>query len=168
MSGELEHLRLVPPARPRWDRDGGLWYPSSFIPKNGPQQMVRFWPTINAICEPLMGSSKAYPVNGGTKYHVTYPSKERCFGIYREAVELIKSRRVREDLFILSIYRRQVTEEGDIWLDELFFELAETFALTPEEWGVLALRMPRCSRIRRLCLKRAHLPREVPLPLAAE
>src|SRR5437588_3823956 len=45
---------------------------------------------------------------------------------------LVETFRDRQDLFELAIYRRQVSE-GDISMDKLFFEVAESFDLTYAE-----------------------------------
>lgn len=154
---------LPPPVRPRWDQDGGVWYPAPFTPAGKPTPMQEWRPTINAICEPLLGSSQRYEEKGvageGSKIRsiAVYPTLDRCLRIYREALHVVRVYRKQEDLLMLAVYRRQVTVEGDIWLDEPFIELADTLGLSRDSWAALAARMPKRSRIRRICLKRVHL-----------
>jgi hypothetical protein len=159
-----QRLKCLPaPIRPRWDQDGGVWYPAPFTPAGEPTPMQEWHPTINAICEPLLGSSQHYEQKSEDgsdikiRFFAVYPQMDRRLRIYREALHLVRVYRRAADLLMLAVYRRQVTEEGDIWLDDQFIELADGFSLSRDSWAALAERMPKRSKIRRTCLKRVHL-----------
>lgn len=114
--------------------------------------MYRHRPTINSICEPLLGT----PIRDrtGAVTGVRYPMlAERC-RIYRESLEVVYVFRDYEDLFTLAMYRRQVSDTG-MFLDLLFLELALAASLTPEQWQELLIRMPEDTPIRRACERRA-------------
>lgn len=148
---------------PRWDANGGLWYVSPTVPKDGsPTPMYRHKPTISSICEPLFGTSIR---RNGRIVGVSYPRLDDRLRIYREGIELIRVFRECTDLFTLATHRRQVTRRGGIPLDRLFFELACEAGLSRTQWEVLALRMPDRAPIYEACLDRARV---TPEAMAAE
>ena len=130
------------PSRPRWDRDGGLWYTSPTIGKDGKMTLYRWRPTVNFVCEPLMLMDLRL-------------ARRRL--LYREALELVIVFKQRSDLFTLALHRRQVATYG-IPLDHLFLSVAEGFdpPLSAEEWRRLAERMPEKSFVRKACLEHAQ------------
>jgi hypothetical protein len=139
--------------RPRWDADGGLWYVSQTVPKDGsPTPMYRHKPTMNSICCPLLGTTVRNPDR--TIAGVKYPRFEDACDIYREGLELVHVFRDYSDLFALAMYRRQVSEYGLI-LDQLFLELARDADFSTESWGMLALRMPEGTPVHEICLRKA-------------
>lgn len=147
------------PRTPRWNVGEGLIYPSPTVPKDGPTPMSRWHPTINTVCERLLGASSCYLDDGEIKWgRARYLGFDEAMLVYREGLELIAVFKERSDLLSLAMFRRQVTVEGDISLDGLFLELAEEFdpPLTPEEWGDLAVRMPQNSWILATCLVRSQ------------
>lgn len=170
MGGQRTRRYLDLPSRPHWDKDGGQWFVSPEVPKKGPIPMYRWRPSVSTICEPLLGTSLYGTKADGTHgiVGVSYPKTKRRHLLYREALELVIIFKQRADLFTLAIYRRQVTREGGIPLDELFLEVAETFRLSPREWSDLAIRMPKRSAIRKTCLERAKVSSVSVLALAAE
>lgn len=159
MANVAKYMSL--PRTPHWNVGRGLWYPSSSVPSDKPTPLVRWRPTIDAVCERLLGSSTYFEDESGARRGcVRYLSLETGTLLYREALELIIVFRQRSDLFSLATYRRQLTTEGDIDLDGLFLELAEECvpALSCEEWDMLAERMPKNSKILAICQERAHEP----------
>lgn len=132
--------------------------------------MLRWKPNMDAICESLLGTSiatwkgKEQKITG-----VRYPTMERRLLIYREGLELVFVFKDRIDLFTLAVYRRQVTIHGDCPLDGLFLRAAEMFDLSSQEWGDIARRMPKHSKIKSICARRARpvQVQKVELPIAA-
>lgn len=123
--------------------------------------MYRYKPTINSICEPLLGTSIRDQTGAITG--VRYPTlAERC-RIYREGLEVVYVFRDYEDLCTLAMYRRQVSDTGMV-LDQLFLELAYAASFTRDQWQELLVRMPADTPIHAVCLKRAREP----VPIAAE
>lgn len=152
------HKYLTLHKTPRWNEGSGIWHVSPTVPKNGPTPMSRWLPSVNALCEPLMGVpiyQYDLAANQLKIVGVKYLKTRRRHLLYREALELVKVAQKRDELFTLALYRRQVTREGGIPLDTLFLDLAETFNLTPSEWLILAERMPRRSEVRRICFERS-------------
>lgn len=140
--------------RPLWDQDGGIWYVSQGSPHgDAPTSTYRYKPTINSICEPLLGTSVRDST--GAICGVRYPTFVECCRIYREGLEVVHVFRDYEDLFTLAMYRRQVSDAG-IVLDMLFLELAHAAALTPLQWQELLVRMPPDTPIHAVCLSKAH------------
>jgi hypothetical protein len=140
--------------RPSWDRNGGIWYVSQVIPKDGtPTPMYRHKPSIGQICGPLMGTS--IRTAGGCICSVRYPEFSERLRLYREGMELVVVFKEYADLFTLALYRRQVCEE-DIQMDVLFFNLALEAGFQKSQWDSLAQRMPECSWIRGACERRAR------------
>ncbi|MDB5189551.1 MAG: hypothetical protein JWL82_508 [Parcubacteria group bacterium] len=149
---------------PRWDIDGGLWYVSQTVPKDGsPTPMYRHKPSINDICAPLFGSS--IKDTNGKITGVRYPRLEERYRLFREGIELVKVFRDYSDLFTLAKHRRQVTRRGGIPMDILFFNLACEARFSKKEWEMIATRMPDRSPIYSACWRRATLGPEI---LAAE
>ncbi len=147
--------------RPKWNRRNAGLHPSPVVSKNGPTPMVYFRPNVNHICDQLLGS----PVYGGYDQQkqervitaVKYPEMDRRLRIFREALQIVFVSRGHADLLTLALYRRQVTETGDMPLDLLFLRAAEMFSLSEEQWEALAVRMPMDSWIYRQCKHRARL-----------
>ncbi len=159
------------PKPPRWNTNGGVWYTEQGTSKNQnadvvqscvPTPSYRYKPSMNSICEPLLGTSLR---RDSKIVGVSYPKLSDRLRIYREGIELIKIFNERDDLFALAMYRRQVTYRGGIPADELFFNLACDAELSKAEWHELALRMPDRALIYHACVRRATLPREI---MAAE
>jgi hypothetical protein len=150
------------PRRPSWDLDGGKWYVEQGVPPNGmASQMKRFKPTINSICDELMGTTlhESYEEDGKLKWRicgVRYPEPSRQFELYREGIELVRVFKEKDDLICLAGYRRQVTEPGDYHMDVLFFNLGVELGLTREEWKNLHERMPEGSWVQGACYRRAY------------
>ena len=160
----------------RWNEEPGIWYVRQGAGGNKPAAMYRWHPTINAICEPLLGASvrvrEEEVIDGVTQVKeiiigVDYPRKIRRLRLFKEALDVVRIFRNQEDLFTLAVYRRQVTKTGNMHLDPAFIELAETFDLLAEDWRKLAERMPRRSRILAHCEARANKG-IAPVALAAE
>lgn len=153
MSNTLfECLPLRP--TPRWNKDGGLWYVRQGMHDTSkPTPMYRHKPTINSICEPLLGTS----IRGteGSIVGVRYPSFPESCRIYREGLEVVHVFRDYDDLFTLAMYRRQVADTG-IVLDMLFLELAIAARFTSEQWEELRIRMPINTPIYDACARRAN------------
>lgn len=169
----LERYRM--PARPRWDAERPLYYAIPPRKEGDPWPMRRFFPTINGICEPLLGHSER-DLKTGKITGVRYPRMARRYAMYREALELVAIVRRKDDLLTLAMYRRQVSQ-SHLSLDLLFLALGEDMGLTPPEWERIAVRMPHDSPIENVCWWHARMPsvpkcmavvRELVLPLAAE
>ena len=145
--------------RPSWDVDGGRWYVSQTVPRDGsPRKMYRHKPSINLICESLLGSSVRD--KNGRICGVAYPTLSRRCEIYREGIEIVTVFQDYRDLFSLAVYRRYVTQCGGIPMDMLFFNLAMKGDFSREDWEILALRMPEYADIRAACLRRAYIGTE--------
>ena len=142
-----DHLCLS--CRPAWDREGGTYY----VSPTAPNKMERYRPSVNQICEPLLGSS--IRTKEGIITGVSYPPLARRLALFREGLELVIVFKRVEDLFTLATYRRQVTQRGGLPLDRLLFETARTLGLTKTEWQHLAERMPEKAPIRAACLLEA-------------
>lgn len=139
--------------RPRWDRDGGIWYVAQTVPKDGsPTPMYRHKPTISDICGPLMGTPFR---RGGEIMGAKFPSLNDRLRMYREGLELVRVFRDYRDLLDLAVYRRQVTRRGGIPLDGLFYELSCEAAFPPAIWKMLAERMPERAPVRAACMRHA-------------
>ena len=139
---------------PRWYRNGGIYATESTLYgiQRGRNQLVRWKPTIQHVCDSLMGTSTL--VNGVRQ--VKFPTLARRMAIYEEGLNLISVFGDRDDLFTLAVYRRQVRPIGSISLDSRFLELAEALNLSRTEWEMLAARMPADSRIKSICEHRAQ------------
>ncbi len=164
--------------RPRWDAERPLYYVQQTPPKEGESwKMHRWLPTVNGICDPLLGHSERDRATGKIS-GVRYPRIARRYAMYREALELISVTRRKDDLLTLAMYRRQVSL-SHLSVDRLFLALGEDLGLTPPEWERIAVRMPQDSPVEAACWWYARMPyapppepaEEVcdePLPLAAE
>ena len=162
MSNTLfECLPLTP--TPRWNQDGGIWYVLQGMQcTDAPTPMYLHKPTINSICEPLLGTSVRDA--SGLISGVRYPSFSDACRIYREGLEVVHVFRDYEDLFTLAMYRRQIADTG-ILLDMLFIHLALAAGFTPAQWQELLVRMPVDTPIYAACARRSQ---ESPVVLAAE
>lgn len=133
----------------------GIWRVAHYPPVGGgPWPMYRWHPSVDTVCELLLGSSVRN--EEGQIVGVRYPKPRERHAIYREGLELIEVFREKKDLFALALYRRQVTRRGDIAHDRLFLSLANSFRLSCAEWAALSVRMPTGSRVRNECLRRAR------------
>jgi hypothetical protein len=138
------------PTRPSWDQAGGKWYVVQTPARAGEvQKMYRHKPNLHVLCHPLSGSL----------------SLARRLLIYCEALEVISVFREYNDLRILAVYRRYVTQRCGVPLDKDFFNLALSAQLSSVAWTELGDRMPDLSWIRDACYRRARFG---PQKIAAE
>jgi hypothetical protein len=137
--------------------------------RDKPTPMYRHYPTINNICEPLLGSPvyslvgvEVEQSDGSKKVEqvykivgVKYPTWSRRHAIYREAMELVNVLRHKSDFFNLAVYRRQVTVTTGIPLDELFIIIGDALDISRKGWEDIAVRMPKGTWVHKACLHRA-------------
>jgi hypothetical protein len=118
--------------------------------------MLRWRPSVNSICEPLLGASMYAAVENDRKIiGVRFPEMESRLQIFHEGLELVWVFRRRTDLFALATYRRQVTETGDMPLDILLLLMADRLNLSTDNWKRFAERMPDDSWVKQECEKRS-------------
>lgn len=147
---------MHPLRRPRWDNDGGLWYCVQGASTDGaPTKLYRHKPSVNHICEPLLGTSLRN--EKGKIIGVKYPTLAERLKIYREGIEVVRVFKDYDDLVTLAMYRRQVTRRGGIHIDLLFFNLACDAHFPQTTWAMLAERMPDRAPIYQACRRRATL-----------
>ncbi len=143
--------------RPSWDVNGGKWYVSSTPPRNGePWKMERWKPSINAICEPLLGSTRRSRETN--LIEVRYPTPDRAIELYCEGIELVRVFGEPSDLVSLALHRTYVAPDwlDDNWMDVAFFNTAIDLGIHGIQWLSLAERMPEHSWIRGACVRRSH------------
>ncbi|MBP6860018.1 MAG: hypothetical protein KBC38_00435 [Candidatus Pacebacteria bacterium] len=156
----LEELleRHKMPKRPRWDAERPLYYVQPTPPKDcGPWKMNRWFPTVNSICEPLLGHSVRDRATGKID-GVRYPPMAAKYRMYREALELVAVTGNRSELLTIAVYRRNVSL-GNLELDKLLVALGDRFADTP--WELIQVRMPHGTWVEAQCMLRANEARAV-------
>lgn len=161
----LEELleRHKMPKRPRWDAERPLYYVAPYPPRDGgPWKMNRWFPTVNSICEPLLGHSVRDRKNDRI-VAVKYPPMASKYRMYREALELVAITKNRSELLTIAVYRRNVSP-GHLELDRLFIALGDRLEGTP--WDLIKVRMPHNTWVRAQCVVRANEAR--PTAIAAE
>ncbi|HEX2792115.1 MAG TPA: hypothetical protein VHO23_00110 [Candidatus Paceibacterota bacterium] len=146
----------IPKARPRWDRDGGMYHLQRI---DGKDCLVRWKPSVRHICGPLMGTTKT---RGDSSRFARYPHLDERLALYQEGLEVVEVFRDPDDVFALALYRRQLTnpdepEDRGYAIDSAFFALAKELLGRGgiRAWRQLARRMPRHAPIRGWCLAHA-------------
>lgn len=119
--------------------------------------LIHLPPNVRVICEPLMGMTSTE----GSRKCAVYPTRERRIELYEKALDVVERWHarpgheyvMRDNLFILGLYRRQVSSARAIRADVRLFELARAILpeLTTKEWALLEERMPVDTRIRVVC-----------------
>lgn len=127
------------------------------VRRGGADHLILSPPNVRIILEPLMGTS----VRDGASQYAEYPSVERRVELYEKALDVVERWYARPDhayvmrdsLFVLALYRRQVSATCSIAADVRLFALAKAFEpkLTTSEWTMFEERMPEGTLIQTEC-----------------
>lgn len=152
--------------------EDGIYMP---VRRGDTDHLILSPPNVRVICEPLMGTS----VIKGDHQRAEYPPLHRCIALYEKALSVVErwhtqpghEYAMRDALFILGLYRRQVSATCSIEADVRLLAVAKAMKpkLTAHEWAMLEERMPEGIPIRRECAwERGLVEMNAPKILAAE